>query len=106
VGPAVRGGHPGRREPHMILMIDNYDSFTFHLVQAPETAGAEGRAVRNDAISAAELEGLATDPTADLRGIVISPGPGNPDTAGDLVGAILGGRGDGVARLRGGPGVA
>ena len=72
----------------MILVIDNYDSFTFNLVQALQAAGANVLVVRNDAITAAELDALATDPAADLRGIVISPGPGNPDTAGVSVGAI------------------
>ena len=66
----------------MILMIDNYDSFTFNLVQALEATGAEVRVLRNDAIDRSGLEALADDPSADLRGIVISPGPGNPDSAG------------------------
>jgi len=72
----------------MILMIDNYDSFTFNLVQALQAAGADVRVVRNDAITRAELEAMASDPAQDLRGIVISPGPGNPDTAGISVDAI------------------
>ena len=46
----------------MILVIDNYDSFTFNLVQALQAAGANVRVVRNDAITAAELDALATDP--------------------------------------------
>src|SRR3954447_19576816 len=66
----------------MILVVDNYDSFTFNLVQALQAAGAEVTVVRNDAIDRAELEALADDPSADLRGIVISPGPGDPDDAG------------------------
>ena len=72
----------------MILVIDNYDSFTFNLVQALLAAGAEVRVVRNDAIDRAGVEELAADPAADLRGIVISPGPGNPDDAGVSVDAI------------------
>jgi len=72
----------------MILMIDNYDSFTFNLVQALQAAGAEVRVVRNDQITADEVAGLARDPAADLRGIVISPGPGDPGAAGVSVGAI------------------
>jgi para-aminobenzoate synthetase component 2 len=72
----------------MILVIDNYDSFTFNLVQALQAAGADVRVVRNDAIDAAGIEALATDPSAGLTGIVISPGPGNPDTAGVSVDAI------------------
>jgi anthranilate synthase/aminodeoxychorismate synthase-like glutamine amidotransferase len=72
----------------MILVIDNYDSFTFNLVQALQAGGAEVRVVRNDAITAAELGALASDPDADLRGIVISPGPGSPETAGVSVDAV------------------
>ena len=66
----------------MILVIDNYDSFTFNLVQALQAAGAEVRVVRNDAIDRAGLDALADDPAADLRGIVVSPGPSDPDHAG------------------------
>ena len=72
----------------MILVIDNYDSFTFNLVQALQAAGADVRVVRNDAIDRAEVEALADDPTADLRGIVVSPGPGDPDDAGVSMAAI------------------
>jgi para-aminobenzoate synthetase component II len=72
----------------MILMIDNYDSFTFNLVQALEAAGADVRVLRNDAIDRAGLEALADAPTAELRGIVISPGPGDPDSAGVSMEAI------------------
>jgi anthranilate synthase/aminodeoxychorismate synthase-like glutamine amidotransferase len=72
----------------MILVVDNYDSFTFNLVQALQAAGAEVRVVRNDAIDRAGLEALAADPEADLRGIVISPGPGDPDDAGVSVATI------------------
>ena len=72
----------------MILMIDNYDSFTFNLVQALEAAGADVRVVRNDALTAAEIEALAEDEGADLRGIIVSPGPGTPDDAGVSVEAI------------------
>ena len=72
----------------MILVVDNYDSFTFNLVQALEAAGASVRVYRNDAIDKAGLEALADDPAADLRGIVISPGPGSPDSAGVSVATI------------------
>ena len=72
----------------MILMIDNYDSFTFNLVQAMEAAGAEVRVLRNDAIDRAGIEALADDPAANLRGIVVSPGPGDPDSAGVSMDAI------------------
>jgi para-aminobenzoate synthetase component 2 len=72
----------------VILVIDNYDSFTFNLVQALQAAGAEVRVVRNDAIDRAGLEALAADPSASLRGIVISPGPGDPDDAGVSMDAV------------------
>ena len=81
----------------MILVIDNYDSFTFNLVQALQAAGAEVHVVRNDAIDVAAVAAMADDPAADLRGIVISPGPGDPDDAGISVGAV------GVAAERGLP---
>jgi para-aminobenzoate synthetase component II len=72
----------------MILVIDNYDSFTFNLVQALEAAGADVHVVRNDAIGIDAVAAMADDPGADLRGIVISPGPGDPDDAGISVGAV------------------
>ena len=72
----------------MILVIDNYDSFTFNLVQALEASGAEVRVVRNDAIDRDALEALAADGSAALRGIVISPGPGDPDDAGVSVDTV------------------
>ncbi len=72
----------------MILVIDNYDSFTFNLVQALQAAGADVRVLRNDAIDRAGVETLAADPASELRGIVISPGPGDPSSAGVSVAAI------------------
>ena len=72
----------------MILVIDNYDSFTFNLVQALQAAGAEVHVVRNDAIEVGAVAEMADDPSAELRGIVISPGPGDPDDAGISVGAV------------------
>ena len=60
----------------MILVIDNYDSFTWNLVQYLRALGAEVRVERNDALTAAEA--LATGAAA----ILISPGPGTPDEAG------------------------
>ena len=60
----------------MILLIDNYDSFTFNLVHFLGDLGAECDVVRNDAITPAEA--LAREPEA----IVISPGPGTPNDAG------------------------
>ncbi len=72
----------------MILVIDNYDSFTFNLVQALEAAGADVRVVRNDAIDRAGIETLADDEASELNGIVISPGPGDPDDAGVSMDAV------------------
>jgi anthranilate synthase/aminodeoxychorismate synthase-like glutamine amidotransferase len=72
----------------VILVIDNYDSFTFNLVQALLAAGADVRVMRNDAIDRAGLEELAMDESAHLRGIVISPGPGDPEDAGVSVDTI------------------
>jgi anthranilate synthase/aminodeoxychorismate synthase-like glutamine amidotransferase len=60
----------------MILVLDNYDSFTYNLVQYLGELGARMRVARNDAFSADDVEALAPE------GIVISPGPGNPDGAG------------------------
>ena len=60
----------------MILMIDNYDSFTYNLVQYLEELGAPVQVVRNDVTDAARIEALR--PAA----IVISPGPGGPKDAG------------------------
>ena len=85
---AGRRAGPPRRIGRMILVIDNYDSFTFNLVQALEAAGADVRVVRNDAIDRAGVEALADDPTRQLRGIVVSPGPGDPASAGVSVEAI------------------
>jgi anthranilate synthase/aminodeoxychorismate synthase-like glutamine amidotransferase len=72
----------------VILVIDNYDSFTFNLVQALQAAGADVRVFRNDAIDRDGVDALAADPEANLRGIVISPGPGDPDDAGVSVATI------------------
>ncbi len=59
-----------------MLLIDNYDSFTYNLVQAFAAHGADVMVYRNDMISVAD--GLATKPTH----LVISPGPGRPEDAG------------------------
>ena len=74
----------------MILVVDNYDSFTFNLVQALETAGADLLVVRNDRIDRQAIERMVDAPAAGrpLRAILVSPGPGNPDTAGVSVDAI------------------
>ncbi len=70
-----------------MLLVDNYDSFTYNLVQAFAAHGAEVMVYRNDAISVEE--GLALAPTH----LVISPGPGRPEDAGvslDMIGAFSG----------------
>src|SRR5690348_9385520 len=60
----------------MLLLIDNYDSFTFNLYQYLSELGADVEVARNDAIDVNDV--------ATLRpaGIVLSPGPGEPDQAG------------------------
>jgi anthranilate synthase/aminodeoxychorismate synthase-like glutamine amidotransferase len=60
----------------MVLMIDNYDSFTYNLVQYLAELGVEVRVARNDEISIDAVQALAP------RAIVISPGPGAPERAG------------------------
>jgi anthranilate synthase component 2 len=60
----------------MLLMIDNYDSFTYNVVQYLGELGAEVKVVRNDEIAVAEIEALAPSQ------IVISPGPCTPNEAG------------------------
>ncbi|MBN1418007.1 MAG: aminodeoxychorismate/anthranilate synthase component II [Planctomycetes bacterium] len=66
----------------MIFILDNYDSFTFNLVQAVGDLGADPVVARNDATRPEEI--LAARP----RGIIISPGPGTPDRAGISVDLI------------------
>lgn len=66
----------------MILMIDNYDSFTFNLVQFLGELGAELEVYRNDKITLAEVHQKAP------AGIIISPGPGRPEDAGISVDLI------------------
>jgi anthranilate synthase/aminodeoxychorismate synthase-like glutamine amidotransferase len=71
----------------MLLLIDNYDSFTYNLYQYLGELGAQTRVVRNDEIPVAEAMALRP------RAIVISPGPGTPDEAGismDLIKAAAG----------------
>jgi anthranilate synthase component 2 len=63
-------------------MIDNYDSFTWNLVQYLQTLGAEVRVERNDALSVAQIAALAPER------IVISPGPCTPNEAGVSVDVI------------------
>jgi len=63
-----------------ILVIDNYDSFVFNLVQYLQQLGAECTVVRNDEVAAAEA--------ANYDGVLISPGPGTPDKAGVSIAMI------------------
>ena len=62
----------------MLLMIDNYDSFTYNLVQYLGELGADVRVYRNDSISVQGIEDLQPEK------IVISPGPCTPNEAGCL----------------------
>ena len=59
-----------------IIVIDNYDSFTYNLVQYIQEMGTAVKVFRNDKISVNEIESL------EPEGIVISPGPGRPESAG------------------------
>ena len=60
----------------MILMIDNYDSFTYNIVQYCRELGADLKVIRNDELSVDEIEALDPDK------IILSPGPSTPDDAG------------------------
>ena len=66
----------------MILVIDNYDSFTYNLVQYLGELGADVHVLRNDALTNKDIEALAPDQ------LLISPGPCTPNEAGISVGAI------------------
>jgi len=66
----------------MLLMIDNYDSFTWNLVQYLQALGAEVKVVRNDELSVEAIAALSPER------IVISPGPCTPNEAGVSVGVI------------------
>ncbi|HEX6549278.1 MAG TPA: aminodeoxychorismate/anthranilate synthase component II, partial [Gammaproteobacteria bacterium] len=72
----------------MLLMLDNYDSFTYNLVQYLGELGADVRVYRNDAVTVQEIEAMRPER------IVISPGPCTPDQAGISLALIeqLGGR--------------
>ena len=63
----------------MILVVDNYDSFTFNLVQLLLRRGLPVEVLRNDVESAAAM--LARDPS----GVILSPGPGRPEEAGECL---------------------
>jgi anthranilate synthase/aminodeoxychorismate synthase-like glutamine amidotransferase len=65
-----------------ILVVDNYDSFTFNLVQLLEVIGAGVEVVRNDGLSGEALAARRPD------GVVLSPGPGTPERAGATLEAL------------------
>ena len=65
-----------------ILVVDNYDSFVYNLVQYLAQLGASVEVRRNDAVEAADLDGL------DLDGVLISPGPGIPQHAGNSMSIV------------------
>lgn len=66
----------------MLLLIDNYDSFTYNLYQYFSQLGAGVKVVRNDAITVADIASL------NPAGLVLSPGPGRPETAGVTMAAV------------------
>ncbi|MCU0586393.1 MAG: gamma-glutamyl-gamma-aminobutyrate hydrolase family protein, partial [Desulfobacterales bacterium] len=66
----------------MLVMIDNFDSFTYNLYQYLMQLGAEVRVARNNSLGLEALEALAP------RGLIISPGPGRPEQAGITLPAI------------------
>ncbi len=72
----------GSRMRHMIVIIDNYDSFTYNIVQAIGELGARMKVVRNDEITVDQIEGF--NPTH----LLVSPGPCTPEQAGISVEAI------------------
>jgi len=65
-----------------LAVIDNYDSFTYNLVQYLRELGATVRVYRNDQISVQELD------SPDINALLLSPGPGNPDSAGITLSAL------------------
>lgn len=72
----------------MILLIDNYDSFSYNLVQMVGRIGPEIRVVRNDKITVDEIREMAPSH------LILSPGPGYPQDAGILEEAVLGLKGE------------
>jgi para-aminobenzoate synthetase component 2 len=66
----------------VVLLIDNYDSFTWNLAHRLGELGADVRVVRNDAVTLAEIDAMAPER------LVVSPGPGRPESAGVSIDAI------------------
>ncbi len=79
---AAHRGAARRAEAARVLMVDNYDSFTFNLVQYLGELGAEVEVFRNDAVDVAGIRARRPD------GLVLSPGPCTPDDAGVTLEAI------------------
>src|SRR5688572_21106990 len=79
--PNVSSTRPGRGGA-MLLLIDNYDSFTYNLYQYLCELGEEVEVIRNDRVDLPEIERL------DPKALVISPGPGFPKDAGISVSAV------------------
>jgi para-aminobenzoate synthetase component 2 len=67
-----------------ILVVDNYDSFVYNLVQYLAQLGADSVVRRNDAVTVDELDRL------DVAGVLVSPGPGTPEAAGISVSMVAG----------------
>jgi carbamoylphosphate synthase small subunit len=82
VWPASRAGRKHGIAKPAIVLIDNYDSFTYNLAHMPLTGGCHVEIVRNDQVSAAQVAAFAP------AGIVISPGPGTPADAGISVDVV------------------
>ena len=76
----------------MLLLLDNYDSFTYNLVHYFAELGEEVDVVRNDAITPEEV--LSRHAGGAIRGVVISPGPCDPDQAGICLDLIKKAAGD------------
>jgi para-aminobenzoate synthetase / 4-amino-4-deoxychorismate lyase len=74
--------HPAAQAGPVIVLVDNYDSFTYNLAHLLLRRGGHVEVVRNDEVSAADIAGFAPD------GIVISPGPGTPAEAGISIGTV------------------
>ncbi len=79
----------------MILVVDNYDSFTWNIVHLIRSEGAECEVVRNDAVG---VEQLMKRP---IRGVLISPGPGRPESAGISLALVAACAGAGLPLLGG-----
>lgn len=63
----------------MILLVDNYDSFSYNLYQLVGAINPDIRVIRNDELTVSEIKGLAPDK------IILSPGPGRPENAGVII---------------------